>query len=193
MPAIAVGDKIEILGLGWIGHGLKRSATGIGDRRRRQTVDLIGVIGCLLVDVRLIDRPVAGFALAAEQSVDDRRIRLQAHTLVEAIEEDRCNARALVATARFLFDNRSQGDEFVGIGQRQIGRTTLPDFIDQLFLIGKQLVDHLLAGGTARETQRVSGQAAFSRQLRRHVARQGILRGDACKRLLDRQTFRNGQ
>ena len=60
VAAGAVGDEIEVVGLGRVGDGLERRTAGIGDRRRRQAVDQIGVVGRLLVDVRLVDRAIGG-------------------------------------------------------------------------------------------------------------------------------------
>src|SRR5882757_2791970 len=68
MAAIAVGDEIEIVGLRRVGDRFQRRAARAGDRRRRQALDQIGVVRRLLVDVGLVDRPVGGFALAAEQA-----------------------------------------------------------------------------------------------------------------------------
>ena len=40
VAAGAVGDEIELLGVGRIEHGLDRGAARVADRRRRQAVDL---------------------------------------------------------------------------------------------------------------------------------------------------------
>src|SRR5690606_17984847 len=87
VPAIAVSYEIEIVCPGGIGHGFKRCLAGIGDRRRRQSIDDIGVVRRRLLDVRLIDWPVGRLALATEQAVDDRGIGLQPHSLGKAVQK----------------------------------------------------------------------------------------------------------
>ena len=51
---------------------------------------------------------------AGSDSVDHRRICLQPHPLLQPPRETPGNARALVRTSRFLFDNRGQYQRFVG-------------------------------------------------------------------------------
>ena len=47
---------------------------------------------------------------AAHQSVNNRWIGLQPHALVQAIDEDRRDVRALLRLAGFLFDDRGQNN-----------------------------------------------------------------------------------
>ena len=83
VAAGAVGDEIEVLGLGRLQHRLDRRAPRIGDRRRRQAIDLIGVVRGLAVELFLLDGMVE-HALAAHQPVDDGRVGLQPHLLALA-------------------------------------------------------------------------------------------------------------
>src|SRR6516164_3718107 len=72
----AVGDEIKLARARRTGGGLERSTTRIRDRSGRQTVDLVGVVRCRLLDLALHDRP-AKRAFAADQAVDDGRVGLQ--------------------------------------------------------------------------------------------------------------------
>src|SRR5262249_41672970 len=119
MPAGAVGNEEEFLGAPGARSGLERSFARIGDRPRRQAVDHIGVVAGLKLDIRTGDRP-AERSLPADDAVDDRRIGLQLHFLLEAIDEYRGDAPALLRLAGFFFDNGSKGDELVGRFDRQI-------------------------------------------------------------------------
>ena len=75
MAAGAVGDEIEVLGLGRLQHGLDRRAPGIGDRSWRQAVDLVGVVRGLAIELLLRDGMIE-HALAANQAIDDGRVGL---------------------------------------------------------------------------------------------------------------------
>src|SRR5262249_861323 len=86
MPAGTVGDEKEIFGARGAGGGLERRLAGIGDRPRRQAVDYVGVVAGLELDVGARDRP-AERPLPADNAVDDRRVRLQLHSLLEPIDE----------------------------------------------------------------------------------------------------------
>src|SRR5262245_57649924 len=55
VAARPVGDEIEIAGLGRIERRFNRGAAGIGDRRRRQAKDAIGVVACLKRQLALPD------------------------------------------------------------------------------------------------------------------------------------------
>src|SRR5690606_19799486 len=74
VPAVAIRDEIELVGAGGIGDRFQRGTAGIGDRRRRQAVDHVGVVRRRRLDVRAIDWPVRRTALAAEKAVEDGRI-----------------------------------------------------------------------------------------------------------------------
>ena len=193
VAAGAVGDEIEIVGLGRIGDRFERGTAGIGDRPRRQAVDDVGVVGRRLVDVGLVDRAVGRPALAAEHAVEDGRVGLQPHALVQPVDEDGGDARALVGHAGLLLDDRGERHELVDVGERQAGDAAVPDAFDKALLVGQHLVDDLLARGAARETLRVGDQAALRRHLGRHVAGQRLVLGDALESLLDGQPFRDGQ
>src|SRR5690606_33173609 len=119
---------------------LERGPARIGNRRRRQAVDDVGVVGRRLVDVGTVDRTVGRLALAAEQAVHDRRVGLQAHALAEPVEEDRRDARALVRYPGLLLDDRRQRHELLYILERMVRSAPLPDTFDELLLLGEHLV-----------------------------------------------------
>ena len=87
MPAIAIGDKIQIIGPRGIDHRFQGSTTGIADRRGRQTRNYIGVEGRIGFNILLGDRaPQTPFA--PHKSVNNCRIGLQTHPLFQAIHKD---------------------------------------------------------------------------------------------------------
>ena len=55
VAALAVGDEIDLVRFRGIERRFQRRTAGITDRRRRQTIDLIGVVGRLRVDFRTQD------------------------------------------------------------------------------------------------------------------------------------------
>ena len=164
VAAGAVGNEIEVAGAGRIGGGFKRRATGICNRSGRQSVDLVGVVGGRLIDLALHDRPPER-ALAADQAVDDGRVRLQPHPLLEPIDEYGGDARALVRLAGFLLDQRGQDHELFGGFDRQVGGAPGPRFPYQTLLRLLHVLDQLLARHAAREIVGVGQQAAFARAL----------------------------
>src|SRR5262249_23021158 len=89
--------------------------------------------------------------LPADNAVNDCRVRLQLHFLLEPIDEYRRDPRALLGLAGFLLDDRSGDDELVGILERQVGRTMLPDFLHPPALFVLPALDDLLARSAARE------------------------------------------
>ena len=113
MTAGSVGNEVEFLGARRIGGGLQRRAARISDRPRRQAINRISIVRCRLFNLTLEDRP-AQRPLAASQPVNDRRVRLQPHLALEAIDEYRCNTGALLRPAGFFFDDRGQYDQLLG-------------------------------------------------------------------------------
>ena len=174
-----------------IGDRLERRAAGIGDRRRRQAVDQIGVVGRRLVDVGLVDRAVGRLALAAEQAVDDRRVGLQPHALVQPVDEDGGDARALVAAAGFLLDDRGQRDEFVDVGERQVRRRAVPRCSSTSFFWSASILSMICWRVVPRVKRCVSvarlPSGGISAGMSPVSASCSAMR---CERLLDRQPFR---
>jgi len=73
----ALGDEVEIVVAIGIGDGLEGVDARIGDGRRREAVDLVGVIGRLCVDFRTA-QAAAERRLALGDAIDDGRVRLLA-------------------------------------------------------------------------------------------------------------------
>src|SRR5262245_51397657 len=103
MSAGVVGHEIEFLRARRIGGGLDRGAPRIGNRPGRQAVDDISVVGRRLRYLALGER-MAERSLAEDETVDDGRIRLQLHFLLEPIGQHRRDARALFGLARLFLD-----------------------------------------------------------------------------------------
>src|SRR3954471_19366861 len=105
MPAAAIGNKEQFLGTRRAGGRFERSAARVGDRPRRQPLDHVSVIRRRLLDFRAHDRAPER-TLAADQSIDDRRIGLQLDALAQPVGEHGGDARTLVRPSCFLLDDR---------------------------------------------------------------------------------------
>ena len=160
VSAGAVGHEIELLRTRRIGGGLDRGATGIGNRPGRQAVDDIRVIGRGLGNLALGQR-VAERAFAEDETIDDGRVRLQLHLLLEPIRQHRRYARALLGLAGLFLDNGRENNELLGRLDRQIGIASVPDFPHQPLLHLAHALVHLLAREAAMEMVAVGQKAAL--------------------------------
>ena len=142
----------------------RRRAARIGDRSRRQAFDYIGVVGGRLVEFATQDA-ASERALATDEAINDRRIGLKAHALLQAVEEDAGDAGAFIRLAGFLLDDGGQRDEFVFRLERQIGGATVPDLVHQPGLVVLHLLQELVAGHAARNTIGLRQQHALAGNL----------------------------
>ena len=78
-----------------------------------------------LLDLAARDRP-AERALAADQAVDDGRVGLQPHLLLQPVDEHGGDARALVRLAGLLLDDGGERDELLRRLDRQVGGSGAP-------------------------------------------------------------------
>jgi hypothetical protein len=79
-------------------HGIERRLAGQRDRRRRQAIARVRVVRGIGVKIALGQIAVEPFA----NPVDQRRIRLQPHALLQAIDEHRRDERPIRDAAGFL-------------------------------------------------------------------------------------------
>ncbi len=133
VAARAVGDEEQVGGAHRIGDRLHRRFAWIADRARRQPFDGVGVVGRRLQKLGLRNA-VSERAFAADEAIDDRRIGLELHPLLQAVDEDAGDMRALLRLARLLFDNGGHRHELARRFDRQIRRALLPDLVDRLGL-----------------------------------------------------------
>src|SRR5690348_12448301 len=92
VTTVSVGYKIQLFGARRIGCSFERCAPGIGNRPGRQSIDDIGVVRGRLLYLTFHDGAPQR-SLPASQTVDNRRIRLQAHLRLEAVDENGRDAR----------------------------------------------------------------------------------------------------
>ncbi len=131
MAAGAVGHEVELPRARRIGGRFDRRAPGIGDRPGRQAIDHDRC--CRASAVRDPPATAAGRAcLCRRQAVDDGRIGLQPHLLLEAVDEHRGDARALLGPAGLLLDDGGEDDELLRRAQRQVAGAAFPDLLHQL-------------------------------------------------------------
>src|SRR5204863_2419228 len=102
-----------------------RGAAGIGYRTGRQAIDDVSVVGRRLGDIASGERTTQR-ALAEYETVNDGRIGLQLHLLLQAVDEHRRYAGALLGLARLLLDDRSKHNELIRRFERQIGIAAFP-------------------------------------------------------------------
>ena len=189
MTAGAVGDEIKLARARRIGGGFERGPARIGDRPRRQSGNDISIVRRRLLDFALGDRPPER-ALAADQAVNNRRIGLQLHILLEPIDEDGGDAGALVGLAGFLLDDRCQHHQLIGRLERQVRRTVIPDFLHHALLRLLHALDQLLAADAAGEVIGIGQQRALARNLP-NVADQNVVIRQAGDDLLGGQPLRH--
>ena len=192
MATGTVCHEIQVLSIQRISDSFQSIAPRIGNRCRRQAFDNIGIIGRFFFDIRLIDRAVCRFAASAENTVNNCRIGLQAHTGIQTIYENRSHMRTLGCHTGFLLNDGSQCHKFIFVFDRKTVTALGPHFIDQFGLCGFQTIDHFLTRCAACEAQRICYQTTFNRQFFRQVAGKQFAIGKTVENLLDGQAFRNG-
>ena len=85
--------------------------------------------------------------------------------LLEPVDEDRGDARALLGLAGFLLDDGGEDDELLGRLERQIRRAPLPGLLHHAPLRLLHARDHLLARRAAREAIAFRQQRALARHV----------------------------
>src|ERR1700676_3411495 len=118
----ACGDEVDLPGLLRLHSREDGFAARERDRSWRQACASIRIVG-------RVSREVAGpdiAVVAGAQTVDDRRVGLQAHAFAQPRDEGSGYLRTLCGQSRLLLDNRGQYQRFVGSLERQIGASLLP-------------------------------------------------------------------
>ena len=190
VAAGAVGDEEQILGPRRVGDRLQSRAAGIGDRAGRQALDHVGVVGGRPLDLRAHDAAPEG-AAPADQAVDDGRIGLQLHPLLQPIDEHARDPRTLVGPAGLLLDDGGQRHHLGRRLDRHLGAAALPDLVQHLALLGAHQVEDLLAGGAALELVGVGEKRALGRRLG-NLAREDVVVPEPGYDLLRSQALREG-
>ena len=145
MTSFAVGHEIQIIALLRAGSGHKRLSPRIADWSRRQTVIQISIVGT-------VDFQVGAFQTASERSfalrnrINYRRIGLQPHTFLQTVQKHGSHQRSFFRHTGFLFDNRSERQQFVNVLQRQTAVAGSPDFFQRFLHSGPRLQDNAVCG-----------------------------------------------
>ena len=164
VAAGAVGHEVEVLGARRVGDRLQRRSARIGDRPGGQPLDHVGVVGSRPLDLGAQDAAPEG-AAPADEPVNDGRIGLQLHPLLQAIDEDARHPRPLVGAAGLLLDDRGQRHHLGRRLHRDLGAAALPDLVQHLALLGAHQVEDLLARGAALELVGVGQKRTLGRCL----------------------------
>ena len=108
MAAVALGDEIEVAHLRRVQCGHQAGDPGVGDGRRGQPENLIGVVEGAGAEVGAGQVAVEGF-----DAVNDRGIAHQPHPGLETVMKDRRNEPPLLGEPGFFFDNGGQHHHLV--------------------------------------------------------------------------------
>ena len=117
-----------------MGGGLEGGFAGQGDGGGGQAVAGVGVVGGVALEVGAADAAVIG----AAHAVNHGGVGLQAHALVEAVDEYGGHVGAVFFVGGFFFDDAGHGEQLVGVLIRQIAGTVAPG--------GLQLALHAAVG-----------------------------------------------
>src|SRR5262249_54833010 len=128
-------------------------------------------------------------APAADQPIDDGWIRLQPLALLQPVDKDSSNTRALVGFAGFLLNDRCKNDKLLGRTDRQIGGAPIPDLLQHTPLIPLHALNHLLAWRASPEAIALGQQGALARNVF-DVADKNLTVEQAAHDLLGGQPFR---
>ena len=162
MAAGAVGDEIEVVGLGRPQRRFNRCASGIGDRRWWQPIDFISIISRLAVDLFLLDRMVE-HTLAAHEPVDDGGVGLEPHFLPEAVLEHARDALAFIGAPGFLLHDGGQNQRLFRRRHHDIRVARRPHLGEELRLGRLHAFDDVFAGVIGTELVGVRQEAPFRR------------------------------
>ena len=88
-------------------HGVDGVDAGHADRRRRQPLVPVGIVGRLVFQVFVQDAPQPEVL----HGILDRRIGLQGHPLAQAVDVHPCDTGHLVGLAGLLVDDRCEGHD----------------------------------------------------------------------------------
>ena len=121
-------DEVQVRRRRRIHHGVERRLRRQRDRRRRQAVARVRVVRRVGLEVALAQVAVERVAHA----VDHRRVGLQPHAALQAVDEHRRDQRAVGRRAGFLLDDRREDQRLVRRGERQVGRAARPRGVEPL-------------------------------------------------------------
>ena len=106
---------------GRVERGLDGGAAGVGDGRRRQAVDDVGVVAASPSELRSARRPRPSRPSPRGDAVDDRRVDLEPHAVAQAVDEDGGDQRALLGDAGLLLDDGGEGQRLLGLSKGRSG------------------------------------------------------------------------
>ncbi len=167
MATRAIRHEIEVARARGVRGRFHGRTAGIGDWARRQRRNGVGVVRCRAINIRTADGAPER-RLAADNAVDDRRVGLQAHLLVEAVVEDAGDARTFIGAARFLLHDGGERHEFARVAQGQILGAAIPDFVENAALFARHARNERFTGGAAidavgvRQNEPSAGTLAIS-------------------------------
>src|SRR5690606_6257338 len=93
----------------------------------------------------------------------------------------------LITARRLFLNDRSECDELVDVIERKALDPTIPDALDESFLIRHQALDDFLTHHSTRKADCIGRNPAFIGKLSRQFAFKLLNLGDTLERLLDRQ------
>ena len=110
MSAGAVSNEVKRLCRRRVQNSQDCLTPWVADRRRRKTIDPVGVVGRFFFDLRLPDRSPQP-ALATDNPVNDRRVRLQPHAFSQPVHEHGRGQRAFLGNSGITQPGRRVPDD----------------------------------------------------------------------------------
>ena len=181
MRAVTPGDEEQCRALLRVQCRMYGGAAGQRDRRGRQAVARVGVVGG--VGTQMGTGKVA-VELGA-YAVDDGRIRLQPHAALQAANEHAGDGRPLAGGAGFLLDDGGKHQRLLRRFQRQVRRSRLPFLFQHLLHLGMGATQKRDIRGRRREMIGIRQEAALRVLARGADELHQLLVRDVVQRVLD--------
>ena len=149
MAAVALvrGDEVERVGVGGVRRGLDGRGADECDRRRRQPHPCVRVVGSVGTQIDRVQFTVIGIA----QSINDRRVGLQAHADAETVQVQTCDLGQFFRQAALLLDDGCHDQQIVRGLQRQPRITAGPRGIQDAGQRGVRLAQQVEVDGARGE------------------------------------------
>jgi len=116
---------------------------------------------------------------------------LQPHTFLQTVQKHGSHQRSFFRHTGFLFDNRSERQQFVNVLQRQIAVAGSPDFFQCFLHSGPRLQDNAVAAGSEFKAVGLRQQLSLL-DVKVNLAFQIRIIGNQIHNLTAGQSFRNG-
>ncbi len=164
MASGAVCHKEDIVCVVRLSGGKQGRASGVRDGRGWQTGDDIGVPRRLGAQFAAPQTPAQG-SLPLGDAINDRRVGLQTHALVQAVHKDARHHATLFGNGGLFFDDGCKRQQVFWRFQRQIRGAFGPGFCHPARLLGLHPFQDIGAAVADDDLIGIGRQSAFGRHL----------------------------